>query len=79
MKEVDSGVGQGSISRSETIFAMLVERPVGVEKGFKLTDMISGRVNVNMKDDMFRMVINKCDWVKWWNHPGVSFLLVKSR
>ena len=59
MKEVDSGVGQGSISRSETIFAMLVERPVGVEEGFKLTDMISGRVNVNMKDDMFRMVIQQ--------------------
>ena len=40
MKEVDSGVGQGSISRSETIIAMLVERPVGVKEGFKFTDMI---------------------------------------
>ena len=37
MKEVDSGVGQGSISRSETIFAMVVERPLGVEEGFRLT------------------------------------------
>ena len=26
-----------SISRSETIFAMVVERPVGVEEGFRLT------------------------------------------
>ena len=26
-----------SISRSETIFAMLVERPLGVEEGFRLT------------------------------------------
>ena len=37
MKEVDSGVKALSISRSETIFAMVVERPVGVEEGFRLT------------------------------------------
>ena len=37
MKEVDSGVNALPISRSETIFAMVVERPVGVEEGFRLT------------------------------------------